>query len=130
MGFFEKHHVKSVHEGQKFQCPHCEHKATQKGNLQRHIKAVHEGQMSPCPSMNYKAKDKDKTQKLKMEFLSDKNDLAMEEYFETDVKYEVNMELDRSKELKHKILSDSDKKCMDMEEYFERDVKSEVEPDY
>ena len=36
-------HIKSVHEGQKFQCQHCEYKATLKGNLQRHIKSVHKG---------------------------------------------------------------------------------------
>ena len=46
---FEKHHVKSVHEGQKFQCPHCEHKSTQKSNLQQHIKSIHEGKKFTCP---------------------------------------------------------------------------------
>ena len=39
-------HIKSVHEveGQRFPCPQCEYKATQKGSLQRHIKSIHEGQ--------------------------------------------------------------------------------------
>ena len=50
MGF-----LKSVHGGQKIQCPHCEHKATKKGNLQTHIKSVHEGQKFPCPQCEYKA---------------------------------------------------------------------------
>ena len=50
--------MQSVHEGKKFQCPHCEHKATQKGSLQRHIKSVHEGQRSPCMHCQYKATDK------------------------------------------------------------------------
>ena len=49
----------------------------------------------------------------------------MEEYFEPNVKSEVdtNIELDRSKELKHEFLHDSEKEGVD--EYFERDVKSE-----
>ena len=51
----EKHHVKSVYEGQKFQCPHCEHKSTQKSNLLQHIKSIHEGQKFPCPQCEYKA---------------------------------------------------------------------------
>ena len=51
-----------------------------------------------------------------------------EEYFEKDVKHEIDsdMELDRSKELKHELLFDSDKEGM-VKEYFEKDVKSEVE---
>ena len=41
---FEKDHVNSVHKDQKIPCQQCEYKATQKGNLQTHIKSVHEGQ--------------------------------------------------------------------------------------
>ena len=91
-------HIKSVHEGQKLQCPHCEHKATK-----RHIKAVHAGQMSPSPSFKYQAKHKgklpknikstherDKTQNLKTESLSNNDDVANEEYFETEVKSRIN----------------------------------------
>merc|ERR1711884_758069 len=48
-------HIKSVHEGQKFQCPQCEYKATRKGHLQTHIKSVHEGQKFHCPQCEYKA---------------------------------------------------------------------------
>ena len=48
-------HIKSVHEGQKFPCPQCEYKATQKGHLQTHIKSVHEGQKFQCPQCEYKA---------------------------------------------------------------------------
>ena len=55
---FEKNHVKSVHEGQKFQCPHCEHKATQRSHLQTHIKSVHEGQKFQCPHCEHKATEK------------------------------------------------------------------------
>ena len=53
----------------------------------------------------------------------------MEEYFEADVKSEVDFatEHDMSKKLKHEFLSDNDKEGM--EEYFETDVKSEVESD-
>ena len=51
----EKNHEKSVHKGQKFQCPSCEHKSTQKGSLQKHIKSIHEGQKFQCPQCEYKA---------------------------------------------------------------------------
>ena len=62
--------------------------------------------------------------KLKTEYLSDNDDIAMEEYFETDVKFEVDF--DGSKKLKHEF-SDSDKEGMT--EYFETDVKSEEDFD-
>ena len=121
-----------VHEGQKFQCPQCEHKATKKGHLQTHLKSVHEGQKFECTQCKYKATNKTLIQKheksahvkvrsevkLKTEYLSD-ND---EEYFEADVKSECDF--DRSKKLKHEFISDSDKEGMT--EYFETDVKSEV----
>ena len=51
---FEKHNVKSVHEGQKFQCPHCEYKATFKWSLQKHIKSVHQGQSTHAHIVNTK----------------------------------------------------------------------------
>ena len=35
-----KTHISTIHEGQKFQCPHCEHKSAYKGDLQRHIQGV------------------------------------------------------------------------------------------
>ena len=145
---FEKHHGKPVHKGQKLQCPHCEHKATQKGHLQTHIKSVHEGQKFQCPQCEYKAtrkgdlkqhkklvhegqcikcdyKAKNKAllhkhvksvhgkvkSELKTEYLSDKVDIAMEEYFETDVKYEDDFDMEpESKELKHEFISDSSDK--------------------
>ena len=109
-------YVKLNHEGQQFPCPQCEYKATEKGSLQKHIKSIHEGQKLP-----------NKLQKDLETLLS--NDVAMEEYFETDVKSEVDSdnELDRSTVLKHEFLSDND--VEGMEEYFERDVKSEVESD-
>ena len=55
--------MKSVHEGHKFPCPHCEYKATKNGNLQTHIKSVHEGQKFPCPQCDYKAAWKSIVQK-------------------------------------------------------------------
>ena len=63
---------------------------------------------------------------MKTEFLSDNEDVAMEEYFERDAKSEVDSdtELDRTKELKHELLSDNGMEGM--EEYFETEVKSEV----
>ena len=51
-------YIKSVDEGQKFQCPHCEYKATWKRSVQIHIKSVHEGQKFPCPQCEYKATQK------------------------------------------------------------------------
>ena len=41
-------HVKSVHEGHKFSCPHCGLTFIRKGNLHVHIKSVHEGEKFPC----------------------------------------------------------------------------------
>ena len=52
-----------MHEGQKFNCPQCEHKATRKGDLQRHVKLVHEGQQFPCPQCEYKASQKGNLQR-------------------------------------------------------------------
>ena len=108
-GTFQRH-IKSVHEGQKFQCPHCEYKATWKGDLQKHIKSIHLGQKFPSQ----------KLQDLKLENLSD--DMVREEYFERDVKFEVDssMKLERSAILKHESLSDNDD---GLEECFEKEVK-------
>ena len=122
--------MKSVHEGEKFPCSQCAFKATQKSNLQTHLKSVHEGQKFECTQCEYKVTKKillqkhvksvhgKSSQKLKTEYLSD-ND---EEYFETDVKSEVDF--DRSKELKHEFISASDKEGMT--EYFVTGVKSEL----
>ena len=61
---------------------------------------------------------------FKTDGLSHGNDTTMGEYFETEVKYKVECDLEPSKELKHEFLCDNDKK-----EYFETDVKPEVESD-
>ena len=63
---------------------------------------------------------------LKTKFLSDNDDVAMEEYFEIDIKSEVDSDIEpkRSKELKQEFLSDNHEE--EMMEYFESDVKSEV----
>ena len=54
--------------------------------------------------------------------------MLMEEYFERDVKLEVDstIKLDRSTKLKHESLCDADD---ELEEYFEKEVKSEVDSD-
>jgi KRAB domain-containing zinc finger protein len=38
-----KTHMDGVHLGVKFDCPECDYKATEKGNLSRHIDIVHRG---------------------------------------------------------------------------------------
>ena len=48
-------HQKSVHMGQKFQCPECEYQANQKSNLVIHHKSVHMGQKYQCPECEYQA---------------------------------------------------------------------------
>ena len=97
-------HIKSVHEGQKFECTQCKYKATNKTLIQKHEKSAHVKVRSEV--------------KLKTEYLSYNDD----EYVETDINSEVDF--DRSKELKHEFISDSDKEGM--AEYFETDIKSEV----
>ena len=37
-------HQKSVYIGQKYQCPECEHQSSHKSNLYKHHKSVHMGQ--------------------------------------------------------------------------------------
>ena len=46
-------HIKSVHEGQKFLCRQCGSKFTQKGHLQNHINSVNEGQNDTAPVQLY-----------------------------------------------------------------------------
>ena len=42
----------------RFQCPECDYKATQNGDLQRQIKSIHIGETFPCPDCDYKATQK------------------------------------------------------------------------
>ena len=44
-----KQHIESKHENQKYQCPFCEHQATQKRHLKRIIESKHENKRYPCP---------------------------------------------------------------------------------
>ena len=80
-------HIKSVHEGQKFQCPQFEYKATEKGNLQKHIKSVHEGQTFACTlaHCDYQTKWKNTLVKHKKK---KHTKITREEYFEV-LKHEV-----------------------------------------
>ena len=50
--------MESIHEGVKFQCPHCDYKATTKSSCNVHIRAIHEGIKFQCPSCSYKATQK------------------------------------------------------------------------
>ena len=133
-------HIKSVHEGQKIPCPHCEYKATRKGNLQTHIKSVHEGKKFPCPHFEHKATDKANLRRhIKsvhigqnfpcQDWKTEADDMVVEEYFEKDVKLEVDsiIKLEGSTKLKLESLSVIDDD--ELEEYFEKEVKSEVDSD-
>ena len=130
-----KGHIKSVHEGQKFSCAHCGSTFTQKANLQTHIRSVHEGQKFSCTHCEYKVTWKILLQKhvksvhgkvrselmLKTEYLTDNGNMAMEEYFERDVKCEDDFDVEiESKELKHEFIFENAKEGMT--EYFETDV--------
>ena len=81
-------HIKSIHVGQKIPCLQCEYRAAQKTSLKSHIKSIHIGQKFPSQTL----------QDLKTENLSD--DMVMEEYFEKDVKFEIDstikLEIERS----------------------------------
>ena len=48
----------SPHEGIKYQCDHCDYKATQKGSLKKHKMSVHEGIKYQCDQCEYKAAQK------------------------------------------------------------------------
>ena len=48
-------HKKSVHEGVKYDCDQCDHKATCQAHLIQHQKSVHEGVKYNCFQCDYKA---------------------------------------------------------------------------
>ena len=49
---------KSVQDGIKHPCPHCDYQSAQKGSLNRHIQAVHEGIKHLCPYCDYQVTTK------------------------------------------------------------------------
>ena len=52
-----RRHIAGVHEAErKYKCQQCDHKTAQKSNLQIHIKLKHEGKRLPCPHCNHIAK--------------------------------------------------------------------------
>ena len=51
-------HIRSIHEGRKFQCKHCTYNATWPGDLQKHVKSVHDGQKFTCPYCGHQATQK------------------------------------------------------------------------
>ena len=144
---------KSVHEGQKFQCPHCEHKATKRSHLQTHIKSVHEGQKLPCPHCEHKATQKGDLKKhiksihegifsLKAENQYTKH-LVKKEYFEEedDIKKECSVDNKEVIPLKQEYFEDCIKEeknenntkhlVKEVKEYFEEDdvIKKECRVD-
>jgi hypothetical protein len=48
-------HKWSKHDGIKYDCYHCEHRATTQTNLTRHRKSKHEGIIYDCNQCDYKA---------------------------------------------------------------------------
>ena len=48
-------HYRSIHEGIKYPCNHCDYQATQQTHLQKHIQSVHEGIRYPCNQCDYQA---------------------------------------------------------------------------
>jgi uncharacterized Zn-finger protein len=49
---------RSLHMGQKFQCPECDYQATRKGDLVTHRRSVHMGQKFSCPECDYQSTQK------------------------------------------------------------------------
>ena len=52
-GFNQTH--MSIHEGIKYECDQCGHKAARKGDLKRHKMSVHEGVKYQCNQCDYEA---------------------------------------------------------------------------
>jgi len=52
-------HVKSIHDGVKHGCGHCNYKATQKNPLCIHVQSVHNVVKYSCDQCKYKAARKD-----------------------------------------------------------------------
>ena len=50
-----KTYVESIHDGVKYPCNQCVHKATTQSDLKRHIKSVHDGLKYPLSQCDYKA---------------------------------------------------------------------------
>jgi len=53
-------HVKSIHEGIKFDCNLCDYKANRKEKLTQHVKYIHEGITFDCNMCDFKASRKDR----------------------------------------------------------------------
>ena len=51
-------HIKSKHEGVKYECNQCEYKFTQQSSLNTHIKSIHEGVKYACNQCEFKAAQK------------------------------------------------------------------------
>ena len=104
--------MKSVHEGQKFLCPHCDYKGKWQANLHAHIKSVHEGQKFPCPQCDYKATAKNSLQ-THMKSIHEGIKLP---------RPHCDYKATRKGHLKGHIKSKHEE-----EEYFEEDIKTEFE---
>ena len=51
-------HYRSIHEGIKYPCNHCDYQATGSDNLTTHIQSKHEGIKYPCDRCDYQATQK------------------------------------------------------------------------
>ena len=53
-----KRHNLSIHEGVKYPCQFCEHKATNPKGLNSHIQSVHEGRRFKCEISNLECRSR------------------------------------------------------------------------
>jgi len=51
-------HIRSVHEGVRYQCEICDHKSTTKGDLKVHVQSIHEGVRHQCEVCDFKSTTK------------------------------------------------------------------------
>ena len=120
--------MKSVHEGQKFPCTHCESIFTSIGSLQKHIKSVHECRNNNVENVStgieYFEADikKEEKEDIKEEYSEVKTFglSSKKEYFEADIKQE-------EKDYKQECIDDNTDALSSQKEYFEADIKEEEE---
>ena len=61
-------HRRALHEGIKYTCGQCQHKATRKESLAQHRRAIHEGIRYPCGQCQHQATSKGDLGQLRRAF--------------------------------------------------------------